>query len=432
MRFGPRVEEAKACTRARERCTRRATIYREVTMAQQERRAWFIVGSGANTFGVFLPALLKAFPQWSRARVALLPSALFFSWGATVIPVGWLLDRVEARIVMIFGAIVAGAGFLIASRSNSFAPMIAAYSLLGVGISAGTLAPAAFVIANWFQARRGLAMGMVMSGTTAGGMVMTLVVNYVIQGSGWRAAYLVLGVPMVVVVVPLTVLIVRSRPPGTVKMTVAQGASLLEGFEAVEALHTRSFWMLLTANFCFGFVAVGTVVHLIAYLEGLGYKAGSAALSMSVLFGMGGLGKVAIGHAADRISARLALALDFAANALAFLMVFGAAHVFVLVLFIFVAGAGAAAPVALLPMLLAESLGLRRYGILGALAGLAGTFGATVGPLVAGRIFDLTGSYINTFELFVLLNAIGAAAALACQPYATRAQIRMAPESASA
>jgi len=242
----------------------------------------------------------------------------------------------------------------------------------------------------------------------------------------------VLGVPMVVVVVPLTVLIVRSRPPGTVKMTVAQGASLLEGFEAVEALHTRSFWTLVIANFCFGFVAVGTVVHLIAYLEGLGYKAGSAALSMSVLFGMGGLGKVAIGHAADRISARLALALDFAANALAFLMVFGAAHVFVLVLFIFVAGAGAAAPVALLPMLLAESLGLRRYGILGALAGLAGTFGATVGPLVAGRIFDLTGSYINTFELFVLLNAIGSVATLACQPYAPRAQIRMAPEPASA
>ncbi len=58
-------------------------------MAQHERRAWFIVaslflvllliaGSGANTFGVFLPTLLKAFPHWSRARVALLPSALFF------------------------------------------------------------------------------------------------------------------------------------------------------------------------------------------------------------------------------------------------------------------------------------------------------------------------------------------------------------------
>jgi MFS family permease len=152
---------------------------------------------------------------------------------------------------------------------------------------------------------------------------------------------------------------------------------------------------------------------------------------MSVLFGMGGLGKVAIGHAADRIGARLALALDFAANALAFLMVFGAAHVSVLVLFVLVGGLGVAAPVALLPMLLAETLGLRRYGILGALAALAGTFGATVGPLVAGRIFDLTGSYINTFEVFVLLNAIGSVATLACQPYATRTQIKTAPERAS-
>src|SRR5713226_10483422 len=134
----------------------------------------------ANTFGVFLPTLLKAFPHWSRARVATLPSALFFSWGATVIPVGWLLDRVEARIVMIVGAVAAGAGFLIASRSNSLAPMIAAYSLLGVGISAGTLAPAAFLISNWFQAHRGLAMGIAMSGTTAGGMVMTVVANHVI------------------------------------------------------------------------------------------------------------------------------------------------------------------------------------------------------------------------------------------------------------
>jgi len=174
-------------------------------MTQQERRGWVIVaslfavllliaGSGANTFGIFLPALLKAFPHWSRARVALLPSALFFSWGVSVIPVGWLLDRVEARILMIFGALAAGGAFLIASRSNSFSPMIAAYLLLGLGISAGTLAPAAFVLANWFEARRGLAMGIMMSGTTAGGMAMTLVANHVIADSGWRAAYVVLGI----------------------------------------------------------------------------------------------------------------------------------------------------------------------------------------------------------------------------------------------
>src|SRR5260370_7415061 len=133
--------------------------------------------------------------------------------GRYVIWVGWLLDRVEARIVMIVGAVAGGAAFLIASRSNSLAPMLAAYSLLGVGISAGTLAPAAFVIANWFQAHRGLAMGLAMSGTTAGGMVMSLVANHVIQGPGWRAAYFVLALPTILVVVPLLLFTAPPRPP---------------------------------------------------------------------------------------------------------------------------------------------------------------------------------------------------------------------------
>jgi len=417
-------------------------------MTQQERRGWFIVaslfaalfliaGSGANTFGIFLPALLKAFPHWSRAKVALLPSALFFSWGVTVIPVGWLLDRVEARLLMIFGAIAAGGAFLIASRSNSFSPMLAAYLLLGLGISTGTLAPSAFVLANWFEARRGLAMGITMAGTTAGGMAMTLVANHVISDAGWRTAYVALGVPMIVVVVPLTALVVRSRPPrisavAQPSMTVAQGANFLEGFEAPEALRTRSFWMLVVAHFCFGLMVVGMVVHMIAYLESLGYKASGAALAMSALFGLGGLGKVIMGYVADRIGARMALAADFAAIALAFLLVFGAARVFVLIVFILTFGIATAAPVALLPLLVAESLGRRRYGVLAALTGIAGTIGAAAGPVLAGRVFDLTGSYTGAFELFILADAVAALATFFCQSYAQSTGMSIAQASASA
>ncbi len=72
----------------------------------------------------------------------------------------------------------------------------------------------------------------------------------------------------------------------------------------------------------------------------------------------------------------------------------------------------------LLPLLTAESLGLRRFGLLSGLAGLAQTFGAAIGPLVSGRIFDLTGSYSAAFELFIAINLIGAVMALACTAYA--------------
>ena len=78
---------------------------------------------------------------------------------------------------------------------------------------------------------------------------------------------------------------------------------------------------------------------------------------MSALFGLGGLGKVILGYVADRIGARMAWAADFAAIALAFLLVFGAARVFVLIVFILTFGIATAAPVELLPLLVAESLG---------------------------------------------------------------------------
>jgi sugar phosphate permease len=146
-------------------------------MTQQERHGWFIVaslfvvlllifGGGYNTVAVFVPALLRAFPHWSRAEVALLPSLLALSAGVSVLPIGWLLDRIEARLVMVFGALASGSAFLVASQSSSLLPMMAAYVLLGIGITAATVLPASLVLANWFDERRGLAMGVTISGTT--------------------------------------------------------------------------------------------------------------------------------------------------------------------------------------------------------------------------------------------------------------------------
>jgi predicted MFS family arabinose efflux permease len=262
---------------------------------------------------------------------------------------------------------------------------------------------------------------------------MTLVASSLILGRGWRAAYIMLGLPMVVVVVPLTTLMVRSRPPAAVPLTVAEGAARLEGFEVLHALRARSFWMLVIAHLCFGFAAAGTVVHMVAYLEGVGYKPASAAVAMSLFFGIAALGKVTMGYVADRISARLALAVDFAATALAYLLIFEASHLVLLAVFIVVFGAAAAAPLVLLPLLCAESLGRRRYGVLAALTGIAGTIGATVGPVVAGRIFDMTGNYVDAFELLIMLDIIGAVVAFTCEPYASQiSRISVAPVPASA
>ena len=121
-------------------------------MTQRERQGWIIVaslfvtlvfvfGSGYNTGGLFFPHLLKHF-GWKRAQLSTLQgAALPLSAGLSAPLIGWLLDRVEARIVMVAGAIMTGVSFLIASRVDSFGPLFGAYVLLGVGIGASTLLP---------------------------------------------------------------------------------------------------------------------------------------------------------------------------------------------------------------------------------------------------------------------------------------------------
>ncbi|HZO82730.1 MAG TPA: MFS transporter [Candidatus Binataceae bacterium] len=395
-------------------------------MTAQERQGWIIVaglfatlllvfGSGYNTSGVFVTPLIKYF-GWSRAKVSGLPALLAVSAGFSAPLIGWLLDRIETRVVMAAGAIISTASFLIASRANSYPPMLAAYLALGVGLSAATLLPASMVIANWFGARRGIAMGITMSGTTAGGMLMTLVASQAIARGGWRAGYEVLAGPMVLIAAPLIWLLVRTRPAGAAGVSVAAAAARLPGLEVGAALRSRSFWTISLANFCFAFSAAGGVVHFITYLIGIGYAASSAAFAMSMVFGCALIGKIVMGLFADRIGGRIALGADFVIGAAGMVMLLGAARVGMLIGFVIVYGLAVGAPLALLPLVMAESLGLKRFGTLGGLTGLAQTAGAALGPLLAGRMFDLTGSYTKAFELFIAIFIIGAAAALACLP----------------
>ena len=126
---------------------------------------------------------------------------------------------------------------------------------------------------------------------------------------------------------------------------------------------------------------------------------------------------------ADRITASRALTLNFLVQAAGVALVFPAGRATVAAVFILVYGISVAAPLALLPLLTAESLGLKRYGLLGGLVGLAQTSGAAIGPLVSGRIFDQTQSYAAAFELCIVINLIGAMAAYACRLYTAEREI---------
>src|SRR5579862_1994646 len=301
------------------------TMHEQAWMNRKEREGWIVAaavfatlflvwGGGVNTGPVFLPPLLKYF-GWTRSRVSTLGSAGALIAAACGPVVGWLVDRFEARKVMLVGALITGTGFLVASRADSYSALLAANLIVAIGVTATTLIPSSLVIAGWFGARRGLAMGLTFAGTSLGSAVMIVIANRAIAFGGWRAGYLAMALPMLVIVAPLIFFVVRSRvtdaPSGDV--TAAGFApSELPGVELAQAFHTRSFWLIGIAQFFYGCSIAGILVHLVVYLMGSGYSARLSASSLSMIYLMATLGKLSIGPSADRVSPRVVLSIVFA------------------------------------------------------------------------------------------------------------------------
>ncbi len=393
-------------------------------MENRDRQAWviaismfialfFLWGGGYNTAPVFLGALLKSF-HWSHARVSWIAAVLSLSVGIAGPIAGWLLDRIEARYVMGAGAACAGAGLIAAGRANTFEGLVCAVAILGVGLGSSTLLPASLIIANWFGERRGAALGLATAGMESGGMAMTYLSGYVIATHGWRAAYLLLAVPAIVLVLPLLLIVARTRPAGVAPKSVAESARDLPGHEVGEALATRAFWMLVVVELAFGLAIGGTFLHLVAFLEGYGYAERSSALVVSLVLGMAAIGKPVFGAIADRIGGKNALVISFTMTATGVFVLLDAQNLWMLALWIVWVGLAGASPIALVPLVLSEALGLKRFGTLFGWLGLVMTLGLFAGPLIVGRITDLTGSYTQGFELCALIALVGAAASFAC------------------
>jgi len=409
-------------------------------MTNRERQGWiivagffmaqfFIVGSGYDTAGVFFTPLLKHF-GWSRTQLSMLTSTISLAAAVMGTGVGWLLDRAEAKWVVTVGAVLSGLAFLMASTAHSLAWMISAYALLGIGAAASAMTPCYYVIGNWFEERRALAMTVAVTGIEVGGMVMTLVSAYLILHIGWRTAYVALAIPVLVAVVPAMFLLVRSRPDsGIIAAASAHGAhgphgapdDSQSGLDFGEALKERSFWIIAVSYLIYALGATALIVHTVPYLIGLGLTPERAALVLSITLGLNIVGKPSFGAAADRFGIRLVYGLNLFVVGCGILILLYARHTSMLVLFTLVYGLSVGAPIGLMPAILADSVGLRRFGSLSGLLVTLGVIGSAAGPIAAGAVFDRTASYIGIFELFAVALLLASILPMACVPYKERA-----------
>jgi MFS family permease len=373
-------------------------------------------GMVLNTFPIFVKPITVDM-NWGRGALSL--ALLMGSVGsALAAPIaGVLIDRIGARSIMTTGASIIGLGLLAGSRVSQLWQLYIVFALIGCGLMCSTVIPCSLVISNWFASRRGTAMSVAFSGTSVGGMVMSPIANWIILNQGWRAAFALSGVVILVLAIPLTLFVVRTHPadkglePYRGPEMDGEGEEEAWGVSVKRAFSLPVFWQISTIMLVIGLVTSGLGTHCVAYLTDLEHSPTSAALAWSTVMGVMIVGILLSGPIVDRWGAKNAMLIDCALFVVSIVVLAWARPYWVVLVFSVIYGLALGAPLVINPLLTSGYLGMKHFGAIFGVLNIMGTVGAAIGPVGAGIFFDAEKTYLPVFYFFAALMLVTAAVA---------------------
>ena len=377
---------------------------------------FFAVGIVFYGFPVFYPSLIESL-HFSRQQAT---TGMFLGFAAAApllgLLVGALIDRLGARLAILIGTGFVGASLFLMGGIHTLTQyyLLCFTEVLGY-VSAGPIANQVLV-ANWFRKMRGRAMGYAYLGLGFGGAVSPLLVHWLIETSGWREAFEVIGVAIVAILFPIGIWVTRSAPrdlglfPDGARPDPAAIESAAPSRTTGEAVRTANFWLLLLGS-TLVIGVIGTVIsHFILFLKDEGYSSGGASRALSTLLFASLAGRVIVGYIADRFNRKNVMALFYLTLALAIPLLFLHHHVRAVQGFAILFGFAMGADYMLIPQVAVDCFGLAALGKILALVIMADSLGQTFGPVMAGRIFDLRHSYDLAWLIITAAGILGAGA----------------------
>jgi MFS family permease len=277
--------------------------------------------------------------------------------------------------------------------------------------------PLVSMTARWFIARRNLMTGIVSSGAGAGMIVVPSSTAYLIDRYGWRTSFLIIGIAVPVVIFIAAQFMRRdpesigAAPFGESGKTGTNGLTPKE-HRFHEALRTPQFWIVFIMGFWFSTFSMAYNVHIVPDAITAGMPPTSAAHILALTGALMLLGRIALGTIADRTGTKPIFIFCFILSTCGFLLIsFIQAHwaFFVLAVMIGFSQGGIGSSQS---PLIASLFGLRSHGLIFGFLGFGATFGAAVGPLLTGFLFDQTGRYDWAFLMCAAASLISLVFAL--------------------
>jgi len=361
---------------------------------------------------------------WERGSTALMFSITIFFYGLVAPAAGGLVDRFGPRLVLPVGACIMGGGLVLCSLATTQWHFYLFYGVIAaVGLSIAGWTPLTTMLSNWFVKKRGLVFG-ILAAAFGISLPSAYIAQFLISSFGWQAAYVIIGLASITIIVPLCAFFLRRSPqekglmpdgmPQTRHKTQAQDqpvrqTSLQQQWTGTtwtlsRALRTYHFWLLFLISFCLiGFAEQTVVAHQVYFFRDAGYEPMLAAAIYSVFGVMYMVGKLC-SFLSDHLGREMVFIPSCLLSAgIASLLFFIEDMSQPWMPFLF-AGCFGLAFGPTIPVLLTTVADLfqgRHFGSIQGTIMVGLSLGGAISPWLAGFLHDKTGSYFVTFFLLV-------------------------------
>lgn len=372
-------------------------------------------------FSVFYTPLREEF-GWSNTVVSGAVSFSRLEGGLEGPVVGYLIDKYGARKLLAVGAFLTGLGFIAMLRVDSVWMLYLIYGgVLSVGYNTGFSHSLATIINQWFIRKRSRAMSIYAMAAGLGGAIIVPLLAKSIAMNGWRMTAVYCGITFWIAGLTLA-LIFRDKPEDmgllpdgdTLLMSADTGSGLTNRkaeaeFTTKQALSSPTFrWLLLGESFR-SFLLGSIVLHQIPHLVSIGINQETAASILGLMILISIAGRLVFGTMGDFVNKRLLLSATMILQAIGVLVFAYASSVVHVYAFVIVYGLAYGGAIPLLMAFRGELFGRKRFATISGMMAPFKMIGNVGGPIFAGYVFDVTGSYRLAFLSFVLLAALSAA-----------------------
>lgn len=389
---------------------------------RDSKRAWLVVLTATSgllfaaglrsSFGVLIPSLDAEF-GWGRAVLGAIAALGLFLYGAVSPFTGRLADRWSARGTFAISLAVLGLSTMAASTVHGVLGLMLTVGIISAAASGGAGMPTVTSLAaRWFSRGRGLVIGVLGAGMSAGQIIVIPLAMALVLRVGWRGALLWLGLAALILFAPLALAIIRDGPSESSEERHSRIAAA-EGMTVASAIRYPAFWLLAATFFVCGYTSNGLILtFFVDDCIGRGFPGQEAASALAIMGGLNVVGTIASGWICDRFGRRLPLAAFYFFRGLTLIWLIFVREPVGLFSFAAAFGLNYIATVPPTNSLISRIFGARSAGEIYGWVFVSHQVGSALGALVGGLTFTYAHSYTPAYVTAAGLAVAAAVAVL--------------------